>query len=72
MLSRYEGQGFTHYREEWEALDAYRGQTVVLHMGERTLAGTTAGVDETGAIKLETPTGVQCFSGGEISVRVAS
>lgn len=72
LLEDFEVKGFAHYRKAWESLDAHRGQTVVLHMGERKIAGIASGVDDTGAICIETPVGMQSYSGGEISVRVAT
>jgi len=38
-------------------------------MGEKSVEGICRGVDEQGAVLLETADGVQAFIGGEISLR---
>ena len=48
------------------------GEPVVLHTGARDLAGIARGVDERGALQLETAAaGIQSIYGGEISLRRA-
>ncbi len=72
LLASFEQTGFAPWREAWEALDAHAGRPVVLHSGERQLAGTARGVDDRGALQLETAAGgVQAVFGGEISLREA-
>ena len=61
--------GFAPLRDAWMALDAYAGAAVVLDSGARQLAGIARGVDERGALRLETTTGIQTVYGGEISMR---
>ncbi|MDP5065508.1 MAG: bifunctional biotin--[acetyl-CoA-carboxylase] ligase/biotin operon repressor BirA [Haliea sp.] len=63
--------GFAPWREPWMALDAFADKPVVLHSGEQRQAGTARGVDERGALQLETTLGVQPIYGGEISLRAA-
>lgn len=73
MLAGFEASGFGPWREEWQALDAYAGETVVLQSGDQQMAGIARGVDGRGALQLETATtGVQSVFGGEISLRRAS
>jgi BirA family biotin operon repressor/biotin-[acetyl-CoA-carboxylase] ligase len=73
LLAGYEQQGFAPWRDQWLALDAFAGQSVVLHTGARDLAGIARGVDDRGALQLETATaGTQSIFGGEISMRPAS
>lgn len=69
LLSGFAEHGFTGWREPWLALDAFAGEPVVMLMGERRLAGIARGVDDRGALQLETGTGVQSLYGGEISLR---
>jgi BirA family biotin operon repressor/biotin-[acetyl-CoA-carboxylase] ligase len=72
LLAGFEQRGFGPWRDAWQALDAYAGQAVVLHTGARELAGIACGVDERGALQLETAAaGVQSIYGGEISLRRA-
>ncbi|MDX1733817.1 MAG: bifunctional biotin--[acetyl-CoA-carboxylase] ligase/biotin operon repressor BirA [Halioglobus sp.] len=71
LLADFEEGGFGPWRDAWQALDAYAGQSVVLDTGSRRLAGVARGVDERGALLLETTSGVQPVYGGEISMRPA-
>lgn len=72
MLVRFERDGFGPWRERWESIDAFRDALVVLKIGERAVAaGRARGVDETGAIALDTGDGLRYFNGGEISLREA-
>jgi len=72
LVAGFEDQGFAHWREEWQALDAFSGANVVLNMGGGQVSGVARGVNERGALQLETTTGVQSVFGGEISMRPAS
>ena len=71
LVAAFEAQGFGPWREAWQALDAYAGVAVVLNTGSQRIAGTARGVDERGALQLETMTGIQAVYGGEISLRAA-
>ena len=71
LVADFEQGGFGHWRDEWMALDAFAGVPVVLHTGAGELAGVARGVDERGALQLETTTGMQSVYGGEISLRAA-
>ena len=71
MLARFEKTGFAAWREEWQGLDAFAGVNVVLHSGSQQMAGRACGVDERGALQLQTTTGFQSVFGGEISLRAA-
>ena len=71
LLANYETQGFAPYHQAWECLNAHVGQPVSLSMGNRTCEGIVRGVDETGALLLETETGISTFHGGEVSLRSA-
>ena len=72
LVSGFEQEGFAPWREEWQALDAFAGVNVILHTGARDMAGIARGVDERGALLLETGSGTQSVYGGEISLRPAS
>lgn len=70
MLKCYEEQGFSHYREEWQSLNAHSGRSVDIHLGSTQVNGVMLGVNEAGALLLQTPDrGVVVFHGGEISLR---
>jgi BirA family biotin operon repressor/biotin-[acetyl-CoA-carboxylase] ligase len=72
LAASFGDTGFAPWRAPWIALDAYADTPVVLHSGEQRQAGVARGVDERGALLLETTTGVQPVYGGEISLRAAS
>jgi len=69
LLKNYEGQGFKHYRDRWEQLNAHKGQQVELLSPGKSVVGNMLGVSETGALRLEVEGREQVFLGGEISVR---
>ncbi|MEH6593009.1 MAG: bifunctional biotin--[acetyl-CoA-carboxylase] synthetase/biotin operon repressor, partial [Halioglobus sp.] len=71
LLDQFEQTGFRPFREEWMALDAHGGQAVILSTAADQLGGIARGVDERGALLLETTLGVKTIYGGEISLRVA-
>ena len=68
LLDEYERCGFAPWRERWQALDAWRGQAVEVSHGDRRSFGTARGVDGSGALLLETGSGVESVSGGEVSL----
>ena len=70
LINDFEREGFTRWREPWQALDAHADKPVVLIAGSEKLAGIARGVDQRGALQLETSLGVQAVFGGEISLRV--
>jgi BirA family transcriptional regulator, biotin operon repressor / biotin---[acetyl-CoA-carboxylase] ligase len=69
MVARFESEGFMHWQQEWQSLDAFAGESVVLNTGSAQLAGVARGVDDRGALQLETVNGMQSLYGGEISLR---
>ncbi len=72
LLAGFEQQGFAPWRNEWQALDAFAGEPVVLHAGTQNMTGIACGVDVRGALQLETAAaGMQSIYGGEISLRRA-
>ncbi|KZX51347.1 bifunctional biotin--[acetyl-CoA-carboxylase] synthetase/biotin operon repressor [Halioglobus sp. HI00S01] len=70
LLAGFEATGFAPWREAWQGLDAYADTEVVLSSGEQQMAGVARGVDDRGALQLETATaGIKPVFGGEISLR---
>ncbi len=72
-IADFEKLGFGSFRQEWDTLDALKHQQVVLRTSVHTstaVQGIVRGVDEHGALLLETVSGLQTFHGGEISPRV--
>jgi BirA family biotin operon repressor/biotin-[acetyl-CoA-carboxylase] ligase len=72
VLGTFSREGFRALRSEWERLHAYRDKMVRLDMaGETCLEGRVIGVDEYGALLLETGSGIRAFHSGELSLRLA-
>jgi len=69
MLGNYEHRGFSDYKSEWESLNTHANQVVELWMGSTQTSGIMRGVNQSGALLLETDLGVEVFHGGEISLR---
>lgn len=72
LLASFGATGFAPWREAWLALDAFADAPVVISSGDFRKAGIARGVDERGALRLETSLGLQPVYGGEISLRAAS
>lgn len=69
VLSGFEAQGFAAYKSEWESLNAHANQPVNLFMGAAQASGIMRGVNDSGALVLETEKGLEVFHGGEVSLR---
>ncbi len=71
LLAGWDSHGFARWREAWQARDAFADTAVILSAGDRRVAGTARGVDERGALLLESAGAVHSVHGGEISLRPA-
>ena len=70
LLASFEQLGFSGYRQRWQQLDSCAQQPVQMLLGDQRTTGVGQGVDASGAYQLLTERGLQCFSGGEVSLRV--
>jgi BirA family biotin operon repressor/biotin-[acetyl-CoA-carboxylase] ligase len=70
MLGRYEREGFAAFRDAWMALDALSGRGARVMLGDAVISGTAQGVDQEGALLLDTGDRVQRFVSGEASLRM--
>lgn len=68
-LSRFEQWGLTPFLEEWRAYNLFQDKWVTLLCGPQRFSGRCCGINDQGALLVETDKGVQAFHGGEISVR---
>ncbi len=68
-LENYEFEGMNGITERWNRLDNFIGRPARLIMGNREIQGTVRGINDQGAILLETENGVESYIGGEISLR---
>lgn len=71
QLTLFESAGLAPFIEDWKALDYFQNQAIKLLMGNKEITGICRGIDQTGALLLETNGEVKAFHGGEISVRPA-
>jgi len=71
MLDDFETYGFLYFRNEWIKSHAYEGCEVTLKLptGE-TIDGAVDGIDDSGALKLITNSGIRTFNIGDISLRL--
>lgn len=70
-LALFEERGFSAFQADWQACHVHQGQEVVIHSGKgEAILGHARGVDEQGALLLETATGLQRFHSGEVSLRM--
>jgi len=73
IIDEFERKGFTAFKTEWENFDALRHQEVELktHSNQPAgIIGKVMGVNEQGALILQTEKGVETFHGGELSPRL--
>ncbi len=70
MLALFELEGFAAFRDAWTALDALSGRPALVLLGAEVISGTARGVDEGGALLLETAGGMRRVVSGEASLRV--
>jgi len=70
MLGEFQRHGFLALRQEWQGLDALLGKAVRVVLADSTVCGVSRGVDEDGALLVETEAGLQRFVSGEASLRI--
>lgn len=68
-MQTFEQSGLVSFVESWNRLDHFAGQPVKLLMGEQVIRGIARGIDERGALRLETEEGLKLYLGGELSLR---
>jgi len=70
MLGQFEREGFGAFRDAWTALDGLNGRPARVLLGHTVISGTACGVDQEGALLLDTGDGLKRFVSGEASLRV--
>ena len=70
MLDKFRDAGFAAFHADWEGLDRFRGRDVVIKTGAEDIPGVATGVDRTGGLRLQTPSGELIMKGGELSLRL--
>ncbi len=69
LLPIFTMEGFGRFVGTWQSLDLFADKTVVLQMGDKRFSGIERGIDESGALLVETQEGITRFHGGEVSLR---
>ncbi|MCY4313655.1 MAG: biotin--[acetyl-CoA-carboxylase] ligase [Gammaproteobacteria bacterium] len=69
MITDCIARGFKGYADYWNSLDAFRGCLTEVRMGQETIVGVEQGVNETGALLIESGEGVQTIHTGDVSLR---
>ncbi len=70
-LELFNAAGFAPFQQRFNQFDLYAGKAVKL-TGSKEISGICRGVDQQGALLLETVAGLQAFYGGELSLRGAT
>jgi BirA family biotin operon repressor/biotin-[acetyl-CoA-carboxylase] ligase len=66
-LTRFGQSGFAHFRQQWQQIDHFRNQPVEVITGQQRMTGIAKGVDDSGALILETEMGQKTLHGGELA-----
>ena len=68
-LQEFELNGLESFRERWLQRDCYLNKKVKLQLGDREVVGISRGIDQQGALLLESQGQVQRYYSGEIRLR---
>ncbi len=65
-VEEFLNQGFAPFTARWNDADCYAGREVIVSSGAQDWQGQVLGVDEQGALLLDTPSGTKVIRGGEV------
>ena len=68
-LDLYAEQGFAPFRDHWAQMDGLKGQRVEVFAGNKVFKGTASGINESGALLLNTGEETLTLYSGEVSLR---
>lgn len=68
-LERFSRLGFAPFRSAWLQRDAFAGQMVRVQGLKEDIEGRNRGIDQTGALCIETQAGMKRIIGGDVSLR---
>ncbi len=71
-MREFELGGLGPFMDEWRRHDVVAGRSIDLLLPGRTVYGRACGIDDGGALLVETEAGRERFAAGEVSLRVAS
>ena len=70
-LKLFSGSGFGPFRDEWESSDLTRDREVCVISGSGNMMGVARGIDDKGALRVETVAGMIHVQSGDVSLLVA-
>ena len=70
ISQQFQTSGLQPFLSEWLEVDACAGKAVLIHMAQEQIVGEAKGIDASGAILIETETGLRRFHSGEVSLRL--
>ena len=68
-LKSYQYSRLGPYIDEWKSFDVHYGKQITLISGENKIIGIHKGIDQNGALLLESSDGIKEFYAGEVSLR---
>ena len=68
QLALFSARGFAPFRDHWQQMDALNGQAVKIYSGSTVLKGMARGIDERGALLLDTGNEILKLHSGEVSL----
>ena len=71
-VTEFEATGLQPFLEEWRRYDIVAGCQIDLQLPNEIISGRACGIDDGGALLVETVNGRRRFASGEVSVRFAS
>jgi len=71
-IETFDAEGLPPFLDEWWQSDVLRGRKVGLTLPNEYITGTACGIDDVGALLVDTGNGRRRFLSGDVSVRVAS
>ena len=69
QLDLFATQGFVPFKTPWKQMDGLYGQKLAISSGNRVLRGTARGIDDHGALMLDTGKEILKLYSGEVSLR---
>lgn len=68
QLALFAEQGFAPFKEHWQQMDGLQGQLIEVWSGRNLIRGTARGIDDRGALRLDTGKEVLNLHSGEVSL----
>ena len=72
VIEGFDAAGLQPFLDEWRRYDVLSGREVDLTLPNEYITGTARGIDDGGALLVDTVSGCRRFVSGDVSVRVAS